>query len=78
MKYKCTIYKKRPDVCKKYPEFYQNKKECSFSFDKITGERKGICSRCGECCILYKDIFNIGSNFVKGAACKYLQKMGVN
>jgi len=71
---KCSIYKNRPDICKRYPErrsqtnYYE---KCSYSF--IGDERIGECNKCGQCCFLEKDVYGLGDAFVKGAPCPYLE-----
>ena len=71
----CNIYDKRPEVCRIY---YAGNRipECTFYFigSRFDGNIQGQCCHCGQCCILYKDIFNIGSDFVKGVPCKYLDQ----
>ena len=71
---KCSIYKNRPDICKRYPEhrtqthYYE---KCSYSFVGV--KRIGECNRCGQCCFLKKDIHGFGNTFVKGDPCPYLE-----
>lgn len=64
--YKCSIYDDRPQVCKDFPTRHINFKyypSCTYWFEGM--ERKGECSRCGECCKLTK--------MYKGT-CPYLKK----
>jgi hypothetical protein len=71
---KCSIYKDRPDICKRYPEHQHQPdyyKSCSYTVENgiITGE----CNQCGECCFLEKDIHKMGKDFVKGDPCPFLR-----
>lgn len=64
--HKCSIYKDRPQLCRDFPSNMievSRYPSCTYWFDDR--ERKGECSRCGECCKvnkLYDDI------------CPYLEK----
>ena len=63
---KCSIYEDRPQVCKDFPTKYTNFKyypSCTYWFEN--GERKGECSRCGECCI---------TNKLYDGICPYLEE----
>jgi len=55
LEYKCSIYKDRPQECKDFPTpeiNFQYHPSCTYWFDG--DERRGECSRCGECCIMQK------------------------
>ena len=48
----CSIYDKRPDICRKFPvneKQIEAFKSCGYYFKD--GERFGECNGCGECCI---------------------------
>lgn len=64
-KYECSIYDKRPKVCREFP-----KKVNLLLFPSC----EIPCNSCGECCKnLQHDILNLGSDFRKGQDCPYLR-----
>jgi len=62
--YKCSIYDKRPEICKEFPKVINL---LLFPSCEIP------CNRCGKCCEkLEFDILNLGDSFVKWQRCPYL------
>jgi len=70
-KSRCLIYEDRPKICRDFPTLQTKLKKhylsCTYWFDEL--ERKGECSRCGECCELNKVFTD------KIGPCPYLRKL---
>jgi Fe-S-cluster containining protein len=73
---RCSIYERRPDVCRKYPTVsHYTPPECTFHFSG--GERRGECA-CdqGACCAIPREHGEPGGvpmpEEAGGTPCKYL------